>query len=219
MEAPMSDTTLRKKLVRLAHAKPELRADLLPLLTREAGYWDDDEFDRRREEEAIGRPGPYDIPYVPNLREPEPSIWDDINEIPATFSFAVGLAISRNGYSRWIVAVPRYDHGGVGAFGAEVSVQERPLADKNLGVDGASVAKEILSIASMYPNFEEGPGRFGPVLHGNYVKKDGKADPRRKNPATVAGRKEGHKDFLKKLVKGLQRLGFRVKVNASKWKL
>jgi len=28
----MSDTALRKELVRLAHAKPELRADLLPLI-------------------------------------------------------------------------------------------------------------------------------------------------------------------------------------------
>jgi hypothetical protein len=32
----MSDTALRKELIRLAHAKPELRADILPLLGKTA---------------------------------------------------------------------------------------------------------------------------------------------------------------------------------------
>lgn len=33
----MSDKTLREKLIRLAHAKPELRGDLLPLLREDEG--------------------------------------------------------------------------------------------------------------------------------------------------------------------------------------
>ena len=33
----MSDKSLRSKIIRLAHAKPELRKDLLPLLTKKAG--------------------------------------------------------------------------------------------------------------------------------------------------------------------------------------
>ena len=37
-KAAMSDRNLRKKLIRLAHSKPELRSDLLPLLQKKA-YW------------------------------------------------------------------------------------------------------------------------------------------------------------------------------------
>lgn len=33
----MSDSLLRRKLIRLAHSKPELRGDLLPLLGKTAG--------------------------------------------------------------------------------------------------------------------------------------------------------------------------------------
>lgn len=33
----MSDKTLRSRIIRLAHARPELRSDLLPLLTKRAG--------------------------------------------------------------------------------------------------------------------------------------------------------------------------------------
>ena len=42
MGAQMNDKQLRSKLIRLAHAKPELRADLLPLLAPQAKQAADD---------------------------------------------------------------------------------------------------------------------------------------------------------------------------------
>jgi len=38
-EVPMSDTNLRASLIRLAHANPSLRADILPLVMKEAGTY------------------------------------------------------------------------------------------------------------------------------------------------------------------------------------
>jgi len=65
MDRTAAERELRKNLIRLAHAKPELRAHLLPLLDKQARTWDGQPGKAYNKPPAISHDDCYDESHEP----------------------------------------------------------------------------------------------------------------------------------------------------------
>jgi hypothetical protein len=105
----MSDKKLRKALIKLAHEKPELRADLMPLLRKEGGYGG-----------GYGRPRPDFNPKIPrqmgeldktirSLTSSLDFIMDVTNELEDFAEHETETAQAENLYDMYALSQEAYD--------------------------------------------------------------------------------------------------------------